>query len=121
MTVFQPIAAKAVTLPQYFSQHGYHSLSKGKIFHKHPSWIGMDEGQWAFDEWEPNSGGDGINSADLPLNKLQAVLQAQQVMVVLEDLLILEHLEQEHQDKVTMAVAVAVIQILEEVVEVLAQ
>lgn len=65
-----PIAAKAVTLPQYFSQHGYHSLSKGKIFHKHPSWVGMDEGQWAFDEWEPNSGGDGIDSADLPLNKL---------------------------------------------------
>ncbi len=65
-----PIAAKAVTQPQYFSQHGYHSLSKGKIFHKHPSWVGMDEGQWAFDEWEPQSGGDGINSADLPLNKL---------------------------------------------------
>lgn len=65
-----PIAAKAVTLPQYFSQHGYHSLSKGKIFHKHPSWVGMDEGQWAFDEWEPHSGGDGINPAALPLNKL---------------------------------------------------
>ena len=65
-----PIAAKAVTLPQYFSQHGYHSLSSGKIFHKHPSWIGMDEGQWAFDEWERNSGGDGLDKANLPLNKL---------------------------------------------------
>ncbi len=32
-------AAKAkdlVTLPEYFSQHGYHSLSMGKIFHRHP-------------------------------------------------------------------------------------
>ena len=65
-----PIAAKAVTLPQYFSKHGYHSLSRGKIFHKHPSWIGMDEGQWAFDEWEPTSGGDGLDKANLPLNKL---------------------------------------------------
>lgn len=43
------------TLPEYFSQHGYRTLSTGKIFHKHAG----DDGQWAFDEWVPTEGGNG--------------------------------------------------------------
>ena len=53
-----PKAKDAVTLPQYFSRHGYHSLSSGKIFHKHQTAKGLDEGQWAFDEFH-NAGGRG--------------------------------------------------------------
>ena len=44
-----------LTLPEYFSKHGYHTLSTGKIFHKHPG----DEGHWAFDEWVATDGGSG--------------------------------------------------------------
>jgi arylsulfatase A-like enzyme len=44
-----------LTLPEYFSKHGYHTLSNGKIFHKHPA----DEGHWAFDQWEDSEGGSG--------------------------------------------------------------
>ncbi len=44
-----------LTLPEYFSRHGYHTLSNGKIFHKHPG----DEGHWAFDQWEDAAGGAG--------------------------------------------------------------
>lgn len=65
-----PRSQNAETLPEYFSRHGYHTLSKGKIYHKHPGWTGMDEGQWAFDEWEPSGGSTGIDQADLPLNNL---------------------------------------------------
>ncbi len=44
-----------LTLPEYFSKHGYHTLSNGKIFHKHPG----DEGHWAFDQWDDAAGGSG--------------------------------------------------------------
>ena len=52
-----PLTKDVTTLPQYFSQHGYHTLSTGKIFHKHPTEDGMDEGQWAFDEFAALPGG----------------------------------------------------------------
>ncbi len=68
-----PRSRDVETLPEYFSRHGYHTLSRGKIFHQHPGWTGMDEGQWAFDEWIPATGSDGIDSADLPLNQLPQV------------------------------------------------
>ena len=55
-----PKAKDAVTLPQYFSQHGYVTLSCGKIFHKHPTSEGLDEGQWAFDEFHRAGGKGGI-------------------------------------------------------------
>lgn len=48
------------TLPEYFSKNGYITISKGKIFHKHKTAEGLDEGQWAFDIWEKESGNDGI-------------------------------------------------------------
>lgn len=45
------------TLPEYFSKNGYHALSMGKIFHKHPA----DQGHWAFDQWENTIGGFGMD------------------------------------------------------------
>lgn len=45
------------TLPEYFAKNGYYTLSRGKIFHKHPG----DEGQWAFQDWVPNEGGFGVD------------------------------------------------------------
>ena len=45
-----PKARDVVTLPEYFGKHGYHTLSAGKIFHKHATPAGLDEGQWAFQE-----------------------------------------------------------------------
>jgi arylsulfatase A-like enzyme len=49
------------TLPEYFSKHGYYSLSMGKIYHKHGAAHGLDAGQWAFDHYQPTSGGGGVN------------------------------------------------------------
>ena len=54
-----PKAKDVVTLPEYFAQHGYHTLSTGKIFHKHPTAKGMDEGQWAFKEYADTGGANG--------------------------------------------------------------
>jgi arylsulfatase A-like enzyme len=51
----------AITLPQYFSQNGYVTLSMGKIFHKHATKNGIDEGQWAYDEWQPSKSRDSRN------------------------------------------------------------
>ena len=50
------------TLPEYFSKHGYHSLSMGKIFHKHDTAHGVDAGQWAYDVYEPTRGGSGVDN-----------------------------------------------------------
>lgn len=44
------------TMPEYFSKNGYVTISSGKIFHKHQTEIGRDQGQWAFDIWEQESG-----------------------------------------------------------------
>jgi arylsulfatase A-like enzyme len=59
-----------LTITEYFSKHGYHTMSTGKIFHKHPSWKGMDEGQWAFDEWESIGGGGKLPKSKTPYNQL---------------------------------------------------
>ncbi len=45
------------TLPEYFSKNGYHSLSTGKIFHKHATLTGADWGHWAFDSFRRADGG----------------------------------------------------------------
>jgi arylsulfatase A-like enzyme len=39
------------TLPEYFTKHGYRTISCGKIFHKHETANGTDAGQWAYDVW----------------------------------------------------------------------
>lgn len=56
-----PKAKDLVTLPEYFGKHGYYTLSTGKIFHKHATPNGVDEGQWAYHEFgTPESrGGKG--------------------------------------------------------------
>jgi arylsulfatase A-like enzyme len=51
-------ARNIVTLPEYFGQHGYYTLSAGKVFHKHPTAKGLDEGQWAFQEFARPGGSD---------------------------------------------------------------
>ena len=55
-----PKAKDVVTLPEYFGQHGYHTLSAGKIFHKHPTTEGLDEGQWAYHEHAHPGGKGGV-------------------------------------------------------------
>jgi arylsulfatase A-like enzyme len=59
-------------MPQYFSKHGYYTLSRGKIFHKHMTSEGLDEGQWAFDKFVPAGSAGARNPAtsDGPANKL---------------------------------------------------
>ena len=77
-----PKAKDVVTLPEYFSKNGYFTLSAGKIFHKHPSANGMDEGQWAFQQVGSIGGGNkgmlweespssvlGVKSQDEPQEK----------------------------------------------------
>ena len=49
------------TLPEYFSKHGYRSISRGKIFHAHATANGRDRGQWAFDEYHSGEGGSGVD------------------------------------------------------------
>ena len=48
--IYTDIVKTHATLPEYFSKHGYHTLSNGKIFHKHATEHGVDFGHWAFDE-----------------------------------------------------------------------
>jgi len=68
-------AKDLVTLPEYFSQNGYLSLTMGKIFHKHqlpgddPN-EKSDQGQWAFDEFHKTLGGVGPISSERPVNGL---------------------------------------------------
>lgn len=56
-----PLVQANPTLPEYFSHHGYTTLSSGKVFHRHPSPTGpgMDEGHWAFDHWVGAKGAGG--------------------------------------------------------------
>ena len=60
-----PLVQAHATLPEYFSKHGYVSLSMGKIFHKHATAHGLDAGQWAYDKYESAKGGGGVNEAKL--------------------------------------------------------
>ena len=60
MRVARPIQEHA-TLPEYFSKHGYRTLSRGKIFHAHATKNGRDAGQWAFDQWVPAAGGTPVD------------------------------------------------------------
>ena len=53
------------TLPEYFSKHGYVTISRGKIFHKHTTANGFDHGHWAFDIWEQAKGGGTVDPAQL--------------------------------------------------------
>lgn len=50
--LYSDIVKENPTLPEYFSLNGYHTLSNGKMFHKHGTKNGKtDFGAWAFDEF----------------------------------------------------------------------
>ncbi|WP_172824374.1 sulfatase [Polaribacter sp. KT25b] len=50
--LYSDIVKENPTLPEYFSLNGYHTLSNGKMFHKHGTKNGKtDFGEWAFDEF----------------------------------------------------------------------
>ncbi len=49
-----PELADVVTLPQHFSQHGYHTLTTGKIWHG--GYPPADEREAEFDVWGPAAG-----------------------------------------------------------------
>jgi arylsulfatase A-like enzyme len=70
-----PVLKDKLTLPQYFSKHGYFSTSMGKIFHKHGKGKGdaLDEGEWAFDKWYPTSGGGKGPAGSKPYNQLPLI------------------------------------------------
>ncbi|MCP4454118.1 MAG: sulfatase-like hydrolase/transferase, partial [Planctomycetes bacterium] len=53
------------TMPEYFSKHGYVTISRGKIFHKHTTQNGFDHGHWAFDVWEQAKGGSQVDPTQL--------------------------------------------------------
>lgn len=53
------------TLPEYFAKHGYETISRGKIFHRHATAGGIDSGHWAFERWEHKSGGTPVNKSRL--------------------------------------------------------
>ena len=59
-----PLVQTHATLPEYFAKNGYDTISRGKIFHKHATAQGFDEGQWAFTNWVKTEGGGGNNSGD---------------------------------------------------------
>jgi arylsulfatase A-like enzyme len=62
-----PKAKDLETLPEYFGNRGYHTLSAGKIFHKHATLDGLDEGQWAFHEHvHPGGGNKGLAWKEKP-------------------------------------------------------
>ena len=54
------LVQKNPTLTEYFSKHGYLTLSMGKIFHMHATPNGMDAGHWAYDIWEQATGGGSM-------------------------------------------------------------
>ncbi|TWU56270.1 sulfatase [Rubripirellula reticaptiva] len=59
------IVQSHATLPEYFSQNGYRTISRGKIFHAHTTGNGSDQGQWAFDVWQNSKGGGKPDPAQL--------------------------------------------------------
>ncbi|MDB6113306.1 MAG: iduronate sulfatase [Lacunisphaera sp.] len=64
------------TLPEYFAQHGYMTANRGKIFHKHATPEGLDEGQWAFTDWSDTSGRGGVDQAHL-YSRLKGIYDGQ--------------------------------------------
>jgi arylsulfatase A-like enzyme len=68
-----PAARDLTTLPEYFSEHGYHTLTMGKIFHSHPMPGGQerDNGQWAFEEYHRWLPGVGPESSERPVHGVQ--------------------------------------------------
>jgi arylsulfatase A-like enzyme len=72
------IVQQNATLPEYFSKHGYITISKGKIFHKHQTAMGRDHGHWAFDIWEDNKGAYPIDRDKL-YSRLQGIYDGKKI------------------------------------------
>lgn len=61
-----PLVQTHATLPEYFAKHGYQTLNRGKLFHKHATPEVLDEGQWAFTDWSNTEGGGrGVDQSHL--------------------------------------------------------
>ncbi|MEO0415081.1 MAG: sulfatase-like hydrolase/transferase, partial [Verrucomicrobiota bacterium] len=60
-----PLVQANATLPEYFSRHGYHTLSCGKIAHVHNTANGTDFGHWMYDEWVQSKGSGRVNPEHL--------------------------------------------------------
>ncbi len=60
-----PLVQQYATLPEYFAQHGYATISRGKIFHAHATAGGRDQGQWAFEQWSGGTGGSRVDRSHL--------------------------------------------------------
>ena len=66
------------TLPEYFSKHGYITISSGKIFHKHGLGQTQDHGQWAYDIWEKETGNNSVDPSTL-YSRHQGILNGEKV------------------------------------------
>ncbi len=64
-----PLVQDAVTLPQYFRDHGYHTMGVGKIFHRQdhlePAWDRWG-GRFGWGWMEKRAGPDGISGLPTP-------------------------------------------------------
>jgi iduronate 2-sulfatase len=61
-TNFRKAATNAVTLGQYFQQHGYRAEAMGKIFHVgHGN--GDDAATWSVPHWQPRGGGYALKES----------------------------------------------------------
>ena len=78
---------KNPTLPEYFSQNGYHSLAAGKIFHKHFTEHGIDVGQWAFDEFKFKLGGSTRVKEDKLYDELANIIDGELVSEAIQEIL----------------------------------
>ncbi len=58
--LYSDLVQTHATLPEYFAKHGYHTLSRGKIFHAHGTENGFDRGQWAFEDWSEGTGSNRV-------------------------------------------------------------
>ncbi|MEM6631620.1 MAG: sulfatase [Bacteroidota bacterium] len=69
----EAIRNSAITLPKYFSQHGYYTAAKGKLFHH-------QDGKWAepdqWDKFEPPSGNRMGKHPDFSENQLASGMPA---------------------------------------------
>ena len=66
------------TLPEYFSKHGYTTISCGKIFHKHETGNGADPGHWAYDIWHDELNRGGLKP-ETAYNRNKGIIAGKQV------------------------------------------
>ena len=66
------------TLPEYFSKHGYTTISCGKIFHKHDTKNGADHGQWAYDVWHDELSRAGTKAESF-YNRNKGIIAGKQI------------------------------------------